>query len=39
MILPHEYPEDPQQFGRRVAREAFKKHVLQISGQSSADAE
>ena len=29
LLLPGEYLEDPQDFGRRVAREAFEKHVLQ----------
>ena len=28
-LLAYEYPEEAQKFGRRVAREAFEKHVLQ----------
>lgn len=36
LLLECEYPEEAQKFGRRVAREAFEKHVLQLD-QSSAD--
>ena len=28
-LLAYEYTEEAQEFGRRVAREAFEKHVLQ----------
>lgn len=37
-LLPdYEYSEEAQKFGRRVAREAFEKHVLQLTDQSSAE--
>ena len=36
LLLEYEYPEEAQKFGRRVAREAFEKHVLQLTDQSSA---
>ena len=35
--LVYGYPEEAKKFGRRVAREAFEKHVLQLADQSSVD--
>lgn len=37
LLLEYEHPEEAQKFGRRVAREAFEKHVLQLTDQSSAE--
>lgn len=37
LLLDYEYPEEAQKFGRRVAREAFEKHVLQLTDPASAE--